>query len=225
MAPLPAERTILISAFEPFGALDYNPSADLAALLAHRAAHQQLLCQREHGPLQLRTVTLPVEFGRAGELLTSAVAEAQPAAVVALGLAAGTDAVRLERIGVNLRDARIPDNAGAQPVDQPIAEDGPAAWFSTLRLKAAHRRIAAAEIPVRLSLSAGTYLCNEVLYTLLHHLQRNGPAVPAGFVHVPDLRSPEAPVSLDQAAAAVDLLLTESLKPLPDESIPAGSLH
>lgn len=245
-----APQRVLVSAFEPFGGADRNPSQDVLTLLTQRADQGELHAQAEHRGVVLIPLTLPVEFGRAGKLLTAAIGDHSPALVVCLGLAAGTETIRLERLGVNLRDARIPDNAGAQPTDAPVAADGPAALFSTLRLKAAHARIAAAGIPVSLSLSAGSYVCNDLLYTALHHISSQRLQIPAGFVHIPDLpgtdqqsagqpgtdqqsadqhspdqHSPGSPLSIGQAATAVDLLVAESLHNTGDAATPLGTLH
>lgn len=220
---------VILTGFEPFGGSDHNPSWDVASAVAGRALPGRL-SRTGAPPVEVRTVLLPVTYGRGSRLLTDAVEAAVaedrcPAAVIALGLAAGTDAVRLERVGVNLRDARIPDNAGAQPADEPVVDGGDGALFSTLRLKAAHARIMAAGIPVRLSLSAGSFVCNDVLYSLLHHLRAHDPKVPAGFVHVPDLRDPQSPVRPEQAVEAVELLMEETLRGGPDVAVPGGALH
>lgn len=225
--------TALITGFDPFAGADHNPSWDVAEQLAARAEQGRLAAQAEHPGLILRARRLPVVHGTALETLDAAIAAVAPDVVISLGLAGGTDAIRLERVGLNLRDARIPDNAGAQPVDEPIVDDGEPALFSTLRLKAAHARIAAADIPVRLSLSAGSFVCNEVLYGLLHRLggarqaaHDGAPSpIPGGFVHVPSLREADCPVSLEQAVEAVDLLLAESLHDRPDAERPGGALH
>lgn len=226
--------TALITGFDPFAGADHNPSWDVAEELAARAADGRLIAQTEHTGLTVDIHRLPVVHEAALEALDAAIAAVAPDVVISLGLADGTDAVRLERVGLNLRDARIPDNAGAQPVDEPIVDDGAPALFSTLRLKAAHARITAAQIPVQLSLSAGSFVCNEVLYGLLHRL-RGGQAEPydaaapapvrGGFVHVPSLREADCPVSLQQAVEAVDLLLAASLDDRPDVEHPGGALH
>ncbi|WP_010526016.1 pyrrolidone-carboxylate peptidase [Nesterenkonia sp. F] len=231
--------TALITGFDPFAGDDHNPSWDVAEELAARAGDGRLIAQAEHPDLTVHARRLPVVHGTALETLDAAIAAVAPDVVVSLGLAGGTEAVRLERVGLNLRDARIPDNAGAQPVDEPIVDDGEPALFSTLRLKAAHTRIAAAGIPVQLSLSAGSFVCNEVLYGLVHRLRErrqdarptahDGDSAPSsvrgGFVHVPSLRAADSPVSLEQAVEAVDLLLAESLHDRPDAEHPGGALH
>lgn len=216
---------VLLSAFEPFGGADRNPSQDVVQELTRRADRRELTAQQEHGGVVLIPILLPVEFTTAARLLTHAVAEHSPDLVIAVGLAAGTDTIRLERVGLNLRDARIPDNAGTQPIDEPITEDGEPAHFSTLRLKAAGERIRDATIPVTLSLSAGSYVCNDVLYTVLDHLSRHDSSIRAGFVHVPDLHAPDPPVTVDQAATALDLLISESLNCEDDVPTPLGTLH
>ncbi|GAA1175823.1 pyroglutamyl-peptidase I [Nesterenkonia xinjiangensis] len=225
--PASGAPLVLLTGFEPFGGMDHNPSWDVVTAVAARAAAGQSSLP---GAPEVRPLCLPVAFGQAPRLLDEAVEAAvvegrPPAAVLALGLAAGTDVVRLERVGVNLRDARIPDNAGAQPADEPVVEGGDGALFSTLRLKAAHTRISAANIPVQLSLSAGSFVCNDVLYSLLHGLRVRGLEIPGGFVHVPDLRDPLAPVRLEGAVEAVEILLEEALHGGADVATPGGTLH
>lgn len=223
--------SVLVTGFEAFGGMGHNPSWDVASEVAARAAAGTLTAQRSQrhpGQMQVQALRLPVSYSRAGDTLSAAIDAAEyrpPDVVIALGLAAGTQTVRLERLGVNLRDARIRDNDDAQPRDEPVVPGGEGALFSTLRLKAAQQRIAAAGIPVGLSLSAGSFVCNDVLYTLLHHLRARALAASAGFVHLPDVRDPASPVSPEQAVDAVDLLIDESLRDGPDVAQPGGALH
>src|SRR5690625_4255080 len=156
--PAQGRPHILLTDFEPFGGLAHNCSADVVGEVARRAVATELLTQQEHDDVVISTLTLPVEFGAAGDLVTTAVQQHKPDVVISVGLAAGTNTLRLERVGLNLRDARIPDNAGAQPLAEPIIAGANNAHFSTLRLKAAQQRIAAAAIPVSMSLSAGTFV-------------------------------------------------------------------
>lgn len=215
-------HTVLLTGFEPFAGMAHNPSWDVVTEVAAAAGRTALRAQEVHGEVAVRTAQLPVEFHASSELLREQIAATSPDLVISVGLAAGTDVVRLERVGLNLRDARIPDNAGDQPFDESVVPGGPAALFATLRLKAAHAAIRAEGIPVALSLSAGSFVCNSVLYALLH----TAPAsLPAGFVHVPDLSGARSPVSRTQAARALDLVITESLRGGPDLDVPAGALH
>lgn len=163
---------ILLTGFEPFDGAARNPSAD--AVQAVAAGYD--------GPHDLRVATLPVAFAASARLLRALVTQHSPDAVIATGLAGGSPRIAVERIGVNLMDARIPDNDGAQPIDAPSETDGPAARFATLPVKRLVQVLTADGLPAQLSLSAGSYVCNHVLYTALGAVPRG---VPAGFVHLP----------------------------------------
>lgn len=164
---------ILLTGFEPFGGDSVNPSA--------------LVCQALHGrPVAhatVHTVQLPCVFGRALQELDQALAATTPVLVIALGLAAGRGEISVERVALNIDDARIPDNAGAQPVDVPVVPGGPAAWFSTLPVKAIVAALRQAGLPAAVSQTAGTFVCNHVFYGLQHRLAGSG--VRSGFIHVP----------------------------------------
>lgn len=213
-----AAPRILLTGFEPFGGDATNPSWAAASAAAERlraAGHDA------------RAVQIPCVFAASGPALQQALAEHRPDVVVCVGLAGGTAQVRLERVAVNLQDARIPDNAGDQPVDRPVVVDGPAALFSTLPVKRALAALQAAGIPAQLSLSAGSFVCNHLMYSVLH---APGTARAAGFVHVPwDLehRADESVPALpaEQLADAVALVALESLDASPDADRPGGALH
>ncbi|MDO4239955.1 pyroglutamyl-peptidase I, partial [Micrococcus sp.] len=208
---------VLLTGFEPFGGDPHNPSTvaarDAVALLADQG-------------VAARAVQLPCTFAGSGPALAAALEAARPEAAVAVGLAGGTERVRLERVAVNLQDARIPDNAGAQPVDRPVRADGPAAHLATLPVKRALARVCAAGVPAELSLSAGTFVCNHVMYALL---DAPGTARRAGFVHVPwdeghrpDPGTPALPAaSLARAVAETALA---ALEDEPDLAVPGGAL-
>lgn len=168
---------VLVTGFEPFGGARSNSSGDAVRRLESTWAE----------PEPLVTAILPVTFAGAAASLLALVEEHAPRLVVATGLADGRDAVTPERVAVNLADARIPDNAGAQPLDEPVVAGGPTAYFATLPVKAITAALAEAGHPAALSHSAGTFVCNHVFYALLHHLRgpagRGGPG--AGFVHLP----------------------------------------
>ena len=164
---------ILLTGFEPFGGDPINPSA-----LVCRALHGQRLAHAT-----VHAVELPCVFGRALQVLDEALAAHSPVLVLALGLAAGRGEISVERVAINIDDARIPDNAGVQPVDVPVVAGGPAAWFSTLPVKAIVAALRQTGLPAGVSQSAGTFVCNHVFYGLQHRLARTG--VRSGFVHVP----------------------------------------
>jgi pyroglutamyl-peptidase len=164
--------TVLLTGFEPFGGDPSNPSGE--------AVH--LVSERWSGPEELVTAVLPVTFADATERMRLLIAEHSPDVVVATGLAGNRSAVTPERIGVNLADARIPDNAGAQPRDAAVDPDGPAAYFASLPVKAIAAAVADAGIPAEVSYSAGTFVCNATMYAALRASARS---TRAGFVHVP----------------------------------------
>ncbi|MBQ0961379.1 pyroglutamyl-peptidase I [Ideonella sp. 4Y11] len=164
---------LLLTGFEPFAGDALNPSWELA---------RQLDGERL-GTWTLRSSCLPCSFDAAASTLRRALADA-PSAVVCLGLAGARAALSVERVAVNLVDARIPDNDGAQPTDQAVVTGAPAAYFSRLPVKAMVHAAQQVGVPAELSLSAGSFVCNQVFYSLLHALRRR-PRVPAGFVHVP----------------------------------------
>ena len=162
---------ILLTAFDPFGGESINPAQEVAAALPERI-----------GGAEIVKLWIPTVFDKAAEMTARAMDELRPDAVVSLGQAGGRKAVTPERIAINWMDARIPDNAGQQPVDAPIVPSGPAAYFATVPVKDMVRAIQEAGVPSELSNSAGTYVCNHLLYCVLHHA---GPGVRAGFIHVP----------------------------------------
>ena len=171
-----------MTAFEPFGGDTVNPT--IAALEALRST----VDGGELPGVGLTGRVLPVEFERAQQQISELITETDPHAVICLGLAGGRTRVNPERLAVNLMDARIPDNAGTQPTDEPVVPDGPAAYFSTLPVKAMVDALTEAQVPAEVSMTAGTYVCNTVLYRVLHSLactSTHTGAIPAGFIHVP----------------------------------------
>lgn len=176
MAPTHTHAPLLLTGFDPFGGDAVNPS-----WLVARALHGQRIAGRTVVAAQLPTV-----FGAAQEQLQALLALHRPALVLCLGQAGGRATLSVERVAINLIDARIPDNQGAQPLDAPVAPDGPAAYFATLPVKALHRAAQRAGLPCEVSQTAGTFVCNAVFYGLLHQLAAGAAAgARGGFVHVP----------------------------------------
>ncbi|WP_295379899.1 pyroglutamyl-peptidase I [uncultured Pseudacidovorax sp.] len=215
---------ILLSGFEPFDRDTVNPSWEVAQALDG--------WQVEGATVQ--AVQLPCVFGAALERLDAALADGErPVLVVALGLAGGRTEVTPERAALNLDDARIPDNAGQQPVDRPVVADGPAAYFSTLPIKAIVHALRSQGLPASVSNTAGTFVCNHLFYGLMHRLATRSDlqGVRGGFVHVPALpeqaaRMPGMP-SLDLATQVQGLriLLHTALTVQTDLREQGGSLH
>lgn len=166
---------ILVTGFQPFGKIAVNPSQ---CIVEHLQAQQ-----RE----DLVTLVLPTEYKAAGDCIQQAILEVQPAAILSLGVAQSRGAISLERVAINLDDASIPDNAGVYASGEQIAQDGPAAYWSTLPLLAMHHALAARGIAVSMSNHAGTYICNHAFYVAQHTLAQKGSVIPCGFIHIPDI--------------------------------------
>lgn len=167
---------ILVTAFEPFGGESLNP--------AHEAVNR--LPELIEG-VEIIRLQVPVVFGTSIEKVTHAIDELQPQACLSVGEAGGRADLGVERVAININDGRIADNAGYQPVDQPTDPLGPAAYFATLPVKAIVEGIRQAGVPASVSNTAGTYVCNHLMYGVLHHIARRGLHIPAGFIHIPYL--------------------------------------
>ena len=167
-------KTLIITGFEPFGGETVNPSWEAVRLLPDQV-----------GNWAVTKLQIPVVYGLAGERVLEEADRIQPDAILCIGQAGGRAGVTPEAVGLNLRDARIPDNNGNQPVAQPIVKDGPVAYFTTVPIRAMVHAMTNAELTASLSLSAGSFVCNDVLYTLLHHYA--GTSTRVGFIHVPFL--------------------------------------
>lgn len=211
--------TVLVTGFEPFGDDARNPSGE--AVRAVEAAWD--------GAEELATAILPVSYDDAEAMLRDLIRGFDPDVVIATGLAGGRDAVTPERVAINLRDARIPDNAGAQPIDQPCVEGGPAAHFSSLPVKAIARAVEATGVPSAVSHTAGTFVCNHVFYVAAEEAARR-PGMRAGFIHVP-WSTESAPEGASGALPAADIeraLLTAirtAVDTGADDATAAGTLH
>lgn len=165
---------ILITGFDPFGGETVNPAYEAVKLLPDTIAGAEII-----------KLEVPTRFHRAGAVLEDAMQRHKPDAVICVGQAGGRAAITPEKVAINLMDGRIPDNAGYQPVDVPIREDGGTAYFTSLPVKAMVQRMRDAGIPAAVSYTAGTYVCNYLLYTLLYLIDKKYPNVRGGFIHVP----------------------------------------
>lgn len=211
---------ILLTGFAPFGGETTNPSWDAARALHGKRIGGHVVVARQ----------LPVTFGGSLDALRAAIDELQPALVLCVGQAGGRERLSIERVAINVDDARIPDNAGAQPIDAPIADDGPAAYFTTLPIKAMLVALRDAGIPAEVSQTAGTYVCNHVFYGLMHAL-RERPGVRGGFVHIPYAPTqladrpgvPSLPV--ERVVDALRLALRVALQSGEDARITGGAEH
>ena len=165
---------VLVTGFHPFGGETSNPSWDLCGLLP-----------KSIDGMRVETVSVPCEFRRCIEVVAAAIERHHPSIVICVGQAGGRAHVSVERVAINVDDARIADNAGNQPIDEAIAAGGPPAHFATVPVKAMALAIRAAGIPAEVSNTAGTFVCNHLMYGVLHYLAASGSRARAGFIHVP----------------------------------------
>ncbi len=187
---------ILVTGFEPFGGDTVNPSLEaIRALASHRAEG-----------VRLAVAPLPVSARRIMRALGDVLAEHRPDAMIAVGQAGGRAELSVERVAINVDDFRIPDNEGDQPIDLPVVAGGPAAYFSTLPIKAMVQRMRAAGAPAQVSQTAGTFLCNHVFYALCHLAATAFPGMRGGFIHVPGLPE-QAARNPGQASMALDTIV------------------
>ena len=188
------KKKLLITGFDPFGGETVNPSWEAVRLLPE-----------EIGACRLTRLQIPTVFGRAAETVLAASEKLQPDVILCIGQAGGRSGVTPEVVAINLREARLPDNAGNQPTDVPVVENGPAAYFATVPVRAMVKAVNDAGISAALSYSAGTFVCNDVLYSLLHHY--HGTQTRVGFIHVPFLpeqaKENVAAMALEQMTAAL----------------------
>lgn len=215
------KKIVLLTGFEPFGGESQNPSQQIVeALHGKRIAGHRIV-----GRL------LPVAFGRTQALLRDWIDTLQPSLVLALGQAGGRSELSLERIAINLIDARIPDNDGEQPVDTAIIETGPHALFAALPLKRMLLALHDAGIPAALSQTAGTYVCNQVFYLVASLLGERGDGVRGGFIHVPWLpqqvaeRPGQPSMALETMVSGVRVAIETCLANTDDVSYAAGTTH
>ena len=191
-------KKILITGFEPFGNCPKNPSWMAVEALPERV-----------GDYELKKRMLPTVYGKATQAVLDAAKDWEPDVILCIGQAGGRASVTPERIAVNIRDARIPDNGGNQPVGEFVAEEGSAAYFSTVPVLEMARAMEAKGIPATVSNSAGAFVCNDTLYGLLHAYA--GTKTRVGFIHVPnipELGEPSLPLETIAAAlvAAIEIL-------------------
>jgi pyroglutamyl-peptidase len=211
-------ESVLVTGFEPFDGESVNPSQAIVRTLDGEviAGHQVV------------GVTLPCEFDACAVALAEAIDRCQPSLVLGLGQAGGRTDLSLERIAINVDDARIPDNAGAATTDEPVVAEGPAAYFSTLPIKAMVAALRAQGIPASVSQSAGTFVCNHLFYALQHRLAGGG--VRSGFMHLPLLpeqaaRSPGQPsMPLQTMLTGVRIALATALTTRHDLRSGGGAL-
>lgn len=202
---------VLLTGFEPFGGDLVNPAAEVVAVLNGQRV----------GGHDVTGVVLPCVFGASLELLRERLRSRDWSVVLCLGLAASRPVFSVERIAINIDDARMPDNAGQQPVDSPVVASGPAGLFSTLPIKRMVSELRAAGIGAEVSQTAGTYVCNHVFYGLMHWAATQARPPRCGFLHVPALSHTPLATQVD----AVRVALLAALAPGDDIHISGGAIE
>ena len=213
-------RTVLITGFEPFDGEAVNPSWEVVSRLDNAII----------GGCRVVARQLPCVFGEALIELNAAIDSLSPTLGLSVGQAGGRTDISVERVAINVDDARIPDNRGNQPVDTPIVRNGPAAWFSSLPIKAIVSALRDAGIPASVSQTAGTFVCNHVMYGLLHKLS-GIPEAKGGFIHIPYLPQqaaahPGAPsMAAETVRQGLELAIATALQVENDIQVTGGATH
>lgn len=211
-------KTVLLTGFEPFGGETVNPSQELA-----RHWHGRVI-----GGHRIVGALLPCVFGAAITELKKQIRATKPVLVICVGQAGGRADITPERVAINVDDARIPDNAGRQPVDRAIVRGGPAAHWSTLPIKAIVAALRQHGIPASVSQTAGTFVCNHVFYGLMHAL-RSRRAARGGFIHVPFLPEQatkgQPSLPLETMVEAVGVAIATALGTRRDVKSGGGQTH
>ena len=201
---------VLITGFDAFGRANTNPAWQAVQSLSSSIANAEII------KLQLPTV-----FGKANDILETALGEHTPDIVILVGVADNRSKIGLERVAINLDDARIQDNEGNQPIDESICAGGETAYFSTLPIKAITVALKEAGIPAHVSNSAGTFVCNHALYSLLHLAKKEYPTLRGGFIHIPNLSA----MPLETVTRALEIAVSTAVQTKTDIRITAGTLY
>ncbi|WP_421998415.1 pyroglutamyl-peptidase I [Reyranella sp.] len=195
----------LVTGFDPFGGDKVNPSSLAVGRLRKRL-----------GGLAVHTAELPTSYARSAGVLRAAIDRVKPELVLCVGQAGGRSELCLERVAINVQDARIRDNDGKQPIDRPVVKDGPAAYFATLPIKACVAGLREAGLPAAVSNTAGTFVCNHILYALMDIAQDHPAPFRGGFLHIPFVpeqvaRAGAAPsMAIDDVVRGIEIILEVS---------------
>lgn len=212
---------IMITGFDPFGGESVNPAYEAIKLLPD-----------EIGGAQMIKLEVPTVFDKAGEVLEAGIKAHQPDAVICVGQAGGRSGMTVEKVAINFQDARITDNEGMQPVDKVIKEDGETAYFATIPVKAMVANMRKNGIPAFVSYTAGTFVCNDLMYSLLYLIDKKYPHIRGGFIHVPyameqtvDKPIGTASMSLESIAKGLEYSVMAVVENSEDISEAMGTTH
>lgn len=213
-------KKILVTGFDPFGGEHINPAIESVKRLPKKILGVEII------PLEIPTV-----IGVSLEKIEEAIKLHDPDVILSIGQAGGRSDISVERIGINVDDCRIPDNAGNQPIDEPIRKDGPAAYFSSLPIKAMVEHISSHGIPASISNTAGTFICNHVLYGVRYMVETTYPKKRSGFIHIPFLpqqvadKKEVASMQLELIVEGIILAIEAIIQHQEDLKISRGTTH
>lgn len=211
---------VLITGFDPFGGESINPAWEAVKKVRDEIAGAEIV-----------KMQIPTVVGKSIRKVHDKMVEIHPDIVISVGQAGGRFGVTPERVAINVTDARIPDNEGHQPIDEVIFEDGDTAYFSNLPVKAMVQAIKDAGYPSSLSNTAGTYICNHVMYGILYYIHKEFPEVRGGFIHVPYAASqvvnkPNTPsMAIADITAALEAAISAAVKNETDVKAVGGEIH
>lgn len=212
---------VLITGFDPFGGETVNPAYEAVKLLPDVIAGANVI-----------KVEVPTVFGKAAEMLEEKINEHRPDIVLCIGQAGGRPDITIEKVAINYADARICDNEGSQPLDATLREDGDTAYFATVPVKAMVTHIREAGIPASVSYTAGTFVCNELFYSLMYLIHQKYPHIKGGFIHVPYSTQQAAgkpqgtpSMSIQTITAALTAAVESTILDKDVSSEPMGTLH
>lgn len=212
---------VLVTGFDPFGGEKINPAFEAVKLLPDTIAGAQII-----------KLEIPTVFTRSADVVEKAIEEHQPDIVIDVGQAGGRSCMTVEKVAINLAEARIPDNDGEQPLDEPLRADGETAYFATVPVKAMVENMREHGIPAHISYTAGTYVCNAVMYNVLYLLDKKYPGVRGGFIHVPfesgqvvDKANGTPFMSLEMIAKGIEYSIEAAVKNEADVKENMGETH
>lgn len=211
---------VLITGFDPFGGEKLNPAFEAVKKLPDTVAGAEVI-----------KLEIPTVFTKSGEAVEKAMKEHKPDVVICVGQAGGRSSITIEKVAINLAEARIKDNEGNQPIDAVLHEDGENAYFTTLPCKAVVRELRENKIPAHISYTAGTFVCNDVMYHVLYLIHKKYQNVRGGFIHVPyaleqvlDKPQGTSAMSLETISKGLELAIKATIENDKDISLPAGTI-
>ena len=212
---------VLVTGFDPFGGDKVNPAYEAVKKMPDEISGAEII-----------KVEVPTVFEKSSQVVKEAIQQHQPDVVICVGQAGGRSAVSFERVAINLAEARIPDNEGNQPFDTALEENGPAAYFTSLPIKAMTKNVQDHGLPAYISYTAGTFVCNDIMYRLLRLIETQFPAIRGGFIHVPfspdqviDRPVGTPSMSLEDIASSLTYAVEAAVENKEDISGNAGTTH